>query len=81
MSERTYLLVIHPAEEGGYWAEFPSVPGCYVQGETLDELIGIAPSLLESHVKALIEDGQALPREDTVLIASVRVGEVEEAHA
>ena len=30
--------VIHPAEEGGYWAEVPALPGCMTQGETLAEL-------------------------------------------
>ena len=30
--------VIHEAEEGGYWAEVPSIPGCATQGETLGEL-------------------------------------------
>ena len=30
---------IHTAEEGGYWAEVPSIPGCATQGETFDELL------------------------------------------
>ena len=30
--------VIHKAEEGGFWAEVPSLPGCSTQGETLEEL-------------------------------------------
>ncbi|MEI6234584.1 MAG: type II toxin-antitoxin system HicB family antitoxin [Planctomycetota bacterium] len=30
--------VIHPAEEGGFWAEVPALPGCMTQGETLDEI-------------------------------------------
>ncbi len=30
---------IHEAEEGGYWAEVPALPGCLTQGETLDEII------------------------------------------
>ena len=29
--------IIHEAEEGGYWAEVPDLPGCYTQGETLEE--------------------------------------------
>ena len=31
-------VIVHEAEEGGYWAEVPSIPGCATQGETLDEL-------------------------------------------
>jgi predicted RNase H-like HicB family nuclease len=30
--------VIHKADEGGFWAEVPSLPGCSTQGETLEEL-------------------------------------------
>ena len=32
-------VIIHDAEEGGYWAEVPSIPGCATQGETFDELL------------------------------------------
>jgi predicted RNase H-like HicB family nuclease len=32
-------VIIHEAEEGGYWAEVPAIPGCATQGETFDELL------------------------------------------
>ena len=32
-------VVVHEAEEGGYWAEVPAIPGCASQGETLEELL------------------------------------------
>ena len=32
-------VVIHTAEEGGYWAEVPSIAGCATQGETFEELL------------------------------------------
>ena len=31
-------VVIHEAEEGGYWAEVPATLGCATQGETFEEL-------------------------------------------
>lgn len=31
--------IVHEAEEGGFWAEVPAIPGCASQGETLDELL------------------------------------------
>ena len=34
----TLKAVIHEAEEGGFWAEVPALPGCFTQGETLEEL-------------------------------------------
>jgi predicted RNase H-like HicB family nuclease len=32
-------VIIHESEEGGYWAEVPSIPGCVTQGETFEELL------------------------------------------
>ena len=32
-------VVVHDADEGGFWAEVPAIPGCATQGETMDELI------------------------------------------
>lgn len=32
-------VVIHDAEEGGYWAEVPAIPGCATQGDTYEQLI------------------------------------------
>jgi predicted RNase H-like HicB family nuclease len=34
----TLKVLIHTAEEGGYWAEVPALPGCVSQGETMDEV-------------------------------------------
>jgi len=32
-------VIVHNAEEGGFWAEAPSIPGCATQGETFEELL------------------------------------------
>jgi predicted RNase H-like HicB family nuclease len=34
----TLKAIIHDAEEGGFWAEVPALPGCLIQGETIDEV-------------------------------------------
>ena len=31
--------IIYPAQEGGYWAEVPALPGCITEGDTMEELI------------------------------------------
>ena len=31
--------IVHEAEEGGFWAEVPAIPGCATQGDTIDELL------------------------------------------
>ena len=32
-------VVVHEAEEGGYWAEVPAIPGCATQGENFEDLL------------------------------------------
>ena len=32
-------VIVHEAEEGGYWAEVPAIPGCATQGENFEELL------------------------------------------
>jgi predicted RNase H-like HicB family nuclease len=31
-------VIVHNAEEGGFWAGVPSIPGCAAQGETMREV-------------------------------------------
>lgn len=37
--ETKLKVVVHEAEEGGYWAEVPAIPGRATQGETFEELL------------------------------------------
>ena len=32
-------MIIHQAEEDGYWSEVPAIPGCFTQGDSWEELI------------------------------------------
>ncbi|MBI5789014.1 MAG: type II toxin-antitoxin system HicB family antitoxin [Candidatus Schekmanbacteria bacterium] len=32
-------VIVHKAEEGGFWAEVPAIPGCYTQDDTWEELL------------------------------------------
>ena len=41
-------VVVHEAEEGGYWAEVPAIPGCATQGETMDELLANLHEAMEA---------------------------------
>ena len=29
--------IIHTADESGFWAEVPALPGCVTEGDTMDE--------------------------------------------
>jgi len=32
-------VIVHQAEEGGFWAEVPAIPGCATEGDTFEELL------------------------------------------
>jgi predicted RNase H-like HicB family nuclease len=68
-----YTILIHQAEEGGYWAEVPVLPGCYSQGETIDETIKNVEEAIEAYIQALKEDNEPVPAEDNIIIGRVRV--------
>ena len=34
----SFKVLIHAADEGGFWAEVPALPGCVTQGETVEEV-------------------------------------------
>jgi len=67
-----YTILIHRAEEGGYWSEVPLLPGCYSQGETIDETLNNTKEAIEAHLMALKEDGVAVPVEESLFIGKVR---------
>jgi predicted RNase H-like HicB family nuclease len=50
----TLKAIIHKAEEGGFWAEVPALPGCITQGETMEEL----RTNLQDAIKLWLEAGE-----------------------
>jgi predicted RNase H-like HicB family nuclease len=71
MQEVTYIVHIEPAQEGGYVAFFPSLPGCHTQGESLPEVLAMAQDALTGYLASLHEHGQPIPTEHPL---SRRVG-------
>lgn len=47
--------IMHEAEEGGYWAEVPAIPGCATEGETIDELIANLREAVEGCLDGAVE--------------------------
>jgi predicted RNase H-like HicB family nuclease len=43
-------VVIHEAEEGGFWAEIPAIPGCAAQGDSFDELLSNIYEAIEAYL-------------------------------
>jgi len=63
-------VVIHEAEEGGFWAEVPAIPGCATQGETFDELLA---NLYEAVDGCLSVDLSEIPLKPTDRVLDIAV--------
>jgi predicted RNase H-like HicB family nuclease len=63
-------VVIHEAEEGGYWAEVPSIPGCATQGDSFDELLSNIYEAVEGCLSVDIQD-IAISEKDKVMEIAV----------
>ena len=59
-------VIVHKAEEGGFWAEVPSIPGCATQGETMEEIEANAREAIEGCLSVEVE--QPLLRMDDQVI-------------
>jgi len=68
-----YTILIHQAEEGGFWSEVPALPGCYSQGETIDETLRNTKEAIEAYLLVLKDDQVSAPVEESLFIGKVRV--------
>ena len=52
VSGRKYPVVLHTdTEDGGYWIECPSLPGCASQGDTIEEALEMIKDAIKGHVE------------------------------
>jgi predicted RNase H-like HicB family nuclease len=49
-------VIVHEAEEGGYWAEVPAIPGCATQGDSFDELLSNIYEAVEGCLSVDVQD-------------------------
>ena len=68
-----YTVIVHNSEEGGYWVEVPSLPGCFSQGETIDKALSNVREAIEVHIQGLKDDGQDVPKDEGFVIGRVEV--------
>ena len=58
--------IVHSADEGGYWAEVPSIPGCATQGASMGELLKNIEEAVEGCLSVDVQPA-ALPKEAKVM--------------
>jgi len=54
---KAYSVVLHPdTQDGGYWIECPSLPGCASQGDTVEEALEMIRDAIKGHLEVLKEE-------------------------
>ena len=75
IDSREYSVIIHDAEEGGYWVEVPALPGCYSQGESVDEVLENVKDAIALYLEALRDEDADIPADsDVVFQVSIPAG-------
>jgi antitoxin HicB len=73
MAALDFKVFLEPAEEGGYVVSCPSLPGCYSQGESLEEALENIKEAITLCLEDLQARGEDIPDPSKVLIGSVVV--------
>ncbi len=69
-----YSVVVHEAEEGGFWVEIPALPGCYSQGESLEETRENVREAISLYLEVIRDEGRDAP-DDADVVFQVSVTE------
>lgn len=79
MIKRTYTLILTPGQpdEGGYCVEVPALPGCFTDGETVEDAIVNAKEAVDGYILSLMDDGLPVPEENNGVISMIATVTVE----
>ncbi len=73
MATLDFKVLLEPDDTGGYVVVCPSLPGCYSQGDTVEEALANIREAIELCLEDLQERGEPIPDPSHVLIGSVVV--------
>ncbi|PSB09625.1 type II toxin-antitoxin system HicB family antitoxin [Pleurocapsa sp. CCALA 161] len=62
--------IVHQAEEGGYWAEVPALPGCITEGYTMEELENNLKDVIEGWLE-VANDNHTIENDTQILEVAV----------
>ena len=75
MASSQYNVFLEPDPDGGYVAVIPALPGCYSQGETVEEALANAREAILLTIEDMRERGEPIPDPAGELVRQVAVGE------
>jgi predicted RNase H-like HicB family nuclease len=61
-------VIVHEAEEGGFWAEVPAIPGCATQGDSFEELLANLYEAVEGCLSVSVRRPRKTKREKVLEI-------------
>ncbi len=70
---RSFPVVLLPQPEGGYFVQCPTLPGCYSQGDTVEEALANIKEAIELALDDLTEQGQPVPTSGPPIVTEVTV--------
>jgi antitoxin HicB len=68
MSMREYHVFLEEAEEGGYVATCPALPGCEGDGDNREEALENIKRAIESYLQSSLRHGDPLPRIEVEIV-------------
>lgn len=66
-----YTAIFEPAEEGGYVVSVPALPGCFTEGDTLEEAMEMVKDAISGYIASLEKHGEPIPLESGPSLVSV----------
>ena len=71
--ERSFQVILVPQPEGGFFVECPSLPGCYSEGDTVEEALDNIREAILLVLEDMQEVGETAPQCSPALVTEVRV--------
>ena len=67
----TYAIIVERADDGGYGAWSPDLPGCVALGDSPEETVREMREAIRGHLQVMRELGEPMPRPSTVIATTV----------
>lgn len=66
-----YTVIFEPAEEGGYVVSVPALPGCFTEGDTLEEAMEMVKDAISAYIASLEKHHEPIPQEQGSSLVSI----------
>ncbi len=70
---RSFPVILTPQPEGGFFVECPSLPGCYSQGETVEEALDNIREAIGLALEDMQQMGEPIPNGSPPLVTEVQI--------